>query len=495
MRIAAAAAAVAAAGPSTPRPLRAAVIWMRSDLRVSDHAGVHHATLDGAPGLDWLLPFHALIEPEELVPSDFNQDDSEAEAGGIYPTCLGLPPLGPHQLRARLQALSALRGTLRALGSDLLVARSGAVEAAIAAVGAACDAGVQMGAPPLSLELHYYMSPGRQAGALERRVEEAAAAAAAARGAGFQARRHWGHTLYHPDDLPYEAFLSSSASSTVPLTSGNNLPTSVAVEAGGTRQTQEDFGAKVAFTRLASIPDVMSDFRRATQATAPVQRPLPTPRWLPKLPPGAAGSGPFLSASDPLPAGVLEVYEAAGPLALQGLQRLQNLTGLDAATLDAIHDPADPRSAVPFAISEAEGRRRLRRFLQELCLPQAPLHYRESRMSAVGVDSSAKLSPFLALGCLSPRQVYYAADMALRGLPLTMMMDGEEEDDDGIEELVAWEEPSVESPGPRWLQVHLAIRDFFVFSGMKHEEGESRRHRVITPVFLRFFVPFCSAPF
>lgn len=32
--------------------------------------------------------------------------------------------------------------------------------------------------------------------------------------------------------------------------------------------------------------------------------------------------------------------------------------------------------------------------------------YRESRMQATGVDSSTKLSPFLGLGCLSPRTVY-----------------------------------------------------------------------------------------
>lgn len=111
------------------------------------------------------------------------------------------------------------------------------------------------------------------------------------------------------------------------------------------------------------------------------------------------------------------------------------------------------------------------------------------------MDSSAKLSAFLALGCLSPRTVW--AETARLA---TCEPDGQQQQQHGQQEgqqqqrephgggqsegpqqqagqaaPLLWREPQ-RGDTWRWLLMHLGIRDFFLYSALKEEEGAGAAH-------------------
>lgn len=124
----------------------------------------------------------------------------------------------------------------------------------------------------------------------------------------------------------------------------------------------------------------------------------------------------------------------------------------------------------------------------------------EPALQAWGVDSSAKLSPFLALGCLSPRMVYWevlrlaaAEQEAAEGLTATPHAaaaaaagatgagtagTGAAAGAAAVGAAAAraaaephvWREPQ-KGDTWEWLLMHLGIRDFFIFSAMQNEAG------------------------
>jgi hypothetical protein len=190
-----------------------------------------------------------------------------------------------------------------------------------------------------------------------------------------------------------------------------------------------------------------------------VHKPLPVPTELPPFPPGT------FSSCD-IPTNAAELYDTMGAgSSLTALERLTGCTILASAE-------RDPRSVHPFMGGEAAGLSRLLYFLtgsadcsssskssgdnasgsalgvaspeeglhsikltdmaadlpsgqascrhgslqplDSLSEPAAPIHnFKDMRMLPFGIDNSAKLSAYLALGCLSPRTVYWEA-MAAR---------------------------------------------------------------------------------
>jgi deoxyribodipyrimidine photo-lyase len=118
---------------------------------------------------------------------------------------------------------------------------------------------------------------------------------------------------------------------------------------------------------IAQLPQVFTQFRKTVEGHSTVAAPLPTPDQLPALPPVEVGEIP--------------------PLAALGLTE---------------PDP-DPRAVLPFEGGETAGLQRLQHYLWDTdCLK----NYKQTRNGMVGADYSSKLSPWLALGCLSPRRVY-----------------------------------------------------------------------------------------
>jgi deoxyribodipyrimidine photo-lyase len=304
----AAATAAAAGGP----PPRRVVLWFRNDLRLHDHAALADAAAEAARGAQ-VVPVYCL-DPAQLGT-----------------TRSGQRRMGAFRALFLLQSLADLRASLRSrLGVELLVLR-----------GAPADA-----LPPLLL-------PGAGATrvvahrepAHEEAVAEAAVAAAAA-GVGASLTLHWGATLLHPADLPFEV--------------------------------------------ASAMPSVFTPFRTAVEGGArPTQprKPLPTAT----LPPGALAPP---AAAPPLPAAALAA--AAAPL-----PDLLSL-GYSAAEAAAAQSPDLRCGGLRFQGGEAAALARLQDYLWA---SDAVGTYFDTRNGLLGGSYSTKFSPWLAHGCLSPRAV------------------------------------------------------------------------------------------
>lgn len=118
---------------------------------------------------------------------------------------------------------------------------------------------------------------------------------------------------------------------------------------------------------LDELPDVFTHYRKAVKRATPIRPPLRTPAQL---------------ACD-------RTVEAGDIPSLNDLGR----------TLP----PPDPRTVYPFRGGEAAGRARLTEWIWER---DRLRRYKSTRNGLVDPDDSSKLSPWLALGCLSPRLVY-----------------------------------------------------------------------------------------
>lgn len=117
------------------------------------------------------------------------------------------------------------------------------------------------------------------------------------------------------------------------------------------------------------LPKVFSQFRQQVEARLPVFQPSPAPRQLPLLPEGA---------------------EAA-------MQPLPSLSQLGLGEPGSV-----PASAFPFSGGETAALSRLRDYLWA---NQGVRTYQQTRNGLIGSEYSSKLSPWLANGSLSARQV------------------------------------------------------------------------------------------
>ncbi|GFR39854.1 hypothetical protein Agub_g351, partial [Astrephomene gubernaculifera] len=412
---------------------------------------------------------------------------------------------------------------------------------------------------------------------------------AESRGLTLSVHTYWDRTLYHPDDLPYHLYGKPSRTngkSTAPQKEGDTRASSNSIGCnGGGRgeegeeatsergdgELQEGAASLPACVdlnpaRFCDVPNVMTEFKKITQTSAPVRPPLPPPPALPPLPapfnraPSSSSSSSTQLSREQLfgelPASVMQVYEAAG--AVPALRRLEELVGLSYRKLleaegeeqgkeeeevgqqeqqEQQHaGPADPRTAFPFTGGHRSAQQRLRYYLwgapspvpqglqqqpqpqqqqQQLrqqqgglpdrmrqpaclrsthhdapvpgaaecgcpgavgpgctaCLPPPPpskqpplLGFNETRAEAVGVDGSTKLSPFVALGCLTPRQIAHEVEQvrlaAAAGAVEACM----------TSPAAAAAAAAAVAAECDWLLMHLCIRDFFIFTALKNGE-------------------------
>lgn len=100
----------------------------------------------------------------------------------------------------------------------------------------------------------------------------------------------------------------------------------------------------------------------------------------------------------------------------------------------------DSRAVLPFKGGENEALNRLNHyFFETQCLSV----YKETRNSLIGANYSSKFSPWLALGCISPRFIYH--------------------------EIKKYEQQFGENDSTYWLIFELMWRDFFRFMFKKHQ--------------------------
>jgi deoxyribodipyrimidine photo-lyase len=155
------------------------------------------------------------------------------------------------------------------------------------------------------------------------------------------------------------------------------------------------------FSKTA-IPDVFTDFRRRVEKDASIRNVLSVP----------------LSISSP-------------PIEKLHLPSLMEL-GLENILFEC-------RAAYPFKGGESAGTKRVFNYLTET---HAIATYKETRNGLVGENYSSKFSPWLALGCISPKMIYH--------------------------EIKKYESTFGANDSTYWLVFELIWRDFFFFMMKKY---------------------------
>ncbi len=108
--------------------------------------------------------------------------------------------------------------------------------------------------------------------------------------------------------------------------------------------------------------------------------------------------------------------------------------------LDLSKKEIDNRAAIQFRGGETEALKRLDHYFFKT---HSISNYKETRNGMIGADYSSKFSPWLALGCISPRLIY--------------------------EELKEYEKDHIANESTYWLVFELLWRDYFRFMMKKHQ--------------------------
>ncbi|BAU14348.1 putative bacterial cryptochrome [Leptolyngbya sp. NIES-3755] len=133
-------------------------------------------------------------------------------------------------------------------------------------------------------------------------------------------------------------------------------------------------------------------------------------------------------------------------------QRLIGLPDIDRGEIPTLKDfelelpPPDPRAMIPYQGGETAGKARLEEYFWK---QDALKVYKETRNGMLGVDYSSKFSAWLALGCLSPRYIYW--------------------------QVQEYESKRVRNDSTYWLIFELLWRDYFRFIVAKHGNQVFRR--------------------
>lgn len=351
-------------------PLQAGIVWMRSDLRVSDHEALSVAAMECSS----LVPLYC------FDPAEYGKDGSSFER------------TGPGRARFIIESVVALRQELQALGSDLIV-RIGRPQDVLPRLAAQVGAQAVYCHSDVALESHQ----------AEKEVHEAL------QQVGVQLKTFWGgSTLFHADDLP--------------------------------------------FARTA-VPTNYAHFSQAL-AQVPVRMPTPTPTLLQAMPAGcriSPGDVPTLTQL-----GLTKEAELTPCSALLGPGRLRGGEGealkhLRAFILDvkaaAVRQHEQLQNAAGAAQKELPGCGPRGADLQGMC---------------VGPTFSCKISPWLALGCISPRTVYHEMLQQLG----TLGSFGS-----SSEEGCAQTGQGQRALGSNWLMFELLWRDFFRLKSLPLQFG------------------------
>ncbi len=154
---------------------------------------------------------------------------------------------------------------------------------------------------------------------------------------------------------------------------------------------------------IKNIPDVFTNFRKKTEKDSEIRSPFEAPTKI---------NSPAISAME--------------------LPTLETL-GLTKTTIDS-------RAVLQFKGGESEAIKRLKHYFYDT---QGLSSYKETRNGMVGSDYSSKFSPWLALGCISPRFIYA--------------------------EIKKYEKQFGANDSTYWLVFELLWRDFFRFMFKKYQ--------------------------
>lgn len=165
---------------------------------------------------------------------------------------------------------------------------------------------------------------------------------------------------------------------------------------------------------VVKIPELFTNFRKQVEKKSSIAATFNTPQKLPPLPQIEIGDLPKLTD-------------------------LGTDLGLEAPQIDS-------RAVLQFQGGETAGKKRLQHyFWQQDYLKD----YKQTRNGMLGADYSSKFSPWLALGCLSPRYIY--------------------------EQVQEYEHQRIKNDSTYWLIFELLWRDFFRFICQKNGNSIFRK--------------------
>jgi deoxyribodipyrimidine photo-lyase len=303
---------------SNPKNSERILLWHRQDLRINDHAPLTQIVTGGAT----VVALYCFDDREfALTPNGFTKT-------GVFRT------------QFLIESVIDLRQQYRALGADLLVRRGQPAEIIPALI------------EELDIDrIYFHTYPTSE----EQKIEQAVISSIQ-----IPHQSWWGHTLYLPEDLPFQ---------------------------------------------LNDLPELFTKFRKIVEASsteAKVRVPLPAPLSL----------KPIIVEPGSLP----------------------TLTDFG-FTIPQV----DPRAVMIFQGGETAGKARLQQYFWQQDLLRK---YKETRNGMIGADYSSKFSPWLALGCLSPRSIYT--------------------------EVQKYEQECIQNDSTYWLIFELLWRDYFALIAAKH---------------------------
>jgi deoxyribodipyrimidine photo-lyase len=165
----------------------------------------------------------------------------------------------------------------------------------------------------------------------------------------------WGSTMYELSDLPFTSSSSSSAKN----------------------------------QQLVDMPDTFTPFRTKVEKQCTIKRPLSPPK---------ANQMPFPSMSSGSGEAVTKLLRDWMEAPLPTLQQL----GYTAEQVQDANGPRDARGVMVFTGGERAALARVQDYIWTKNLLK---DYFDTRNGMLGADYSTKLSPWLALGCISPRTI------------------------------------------------------------------------------------------
>lgn len=145
----------------------------------------------------------------------------------------------------------------------------------------------------------------------------------------------------------------------------------------------------VPFDNPRDLPDVFTSYRKSVEPLREAPRKvLAAPKSLPEL--------PSFVPEQARPFTIPDTYDELESAFLKPLTQHPTLNGMP-------NFPSDVESGHPFHGGALSGQKRI----QHLIKTGAMTHYKDTRNGLLGLDYSTKLSAWLALGCITARQIHF----------------------------------------------------------------------------------------
>ena len=443
------------------QPVR--LIWHRRDLRLEDNTLYSDLAVSSSSA--------SIEETEKACLSLYIFDDtyftprpstsSPKEWDSIY--------TGPHSTRILVEAVTELRQSLRSIGGDLLV-RSGDPYQIIPLIAE------EIGAT----EICWNEEPGTYETRLSDKLKQyfvqksafpdyddnygddsEAVSVSSSSSSRMKIKTDIGYTLYHPEDLPFDANVWSQLAHPKQKHKNRKKKNKSQPQTRNpvSRNHQHEF-VDISVQRFRGMCKVMGDFRKAARSSATNNSPrktIPAPTSL-SLP--SRYRSHYHDDSRKIEEGVIPSMRV---LMVPLLEAKKPIIGMDAQFIASVIDHADTShfssnspSVIPNVNTQKGGESHALKRLN-FFIDNGHASIADRSRADVSNDNSSRFSVHLAHGTISPRTIYEKANSYEAG------------------------------EGAKWIKSHLEMRDFFLYTAFAsgdqlfHQEGIPVR-KIETPL-------------